>query len=405
MHKSVQPAITTAADGPDSAKTAPDASSPIVAPAAQQSTAAPHSPPVRKPSVRRVVFAVAALLALYAGSQYLSNYLAAGWYHVATDDAYVRADISNVAAKVGGYIKAFPVADNTVVTPDMVIAEIDDGDYQIALQAAQKKVESQRATIQRFDSQLRQADAAIAQARGQVAAAQADSKRADSDFVRYLELTKQKITPAQRLEQAVADRDRGRATVASAQFAVARASAAKDVLVAQQKEAAHLLDELQVQVAKAARDLSFTKVRAAVGGVFGNRSSQVGSLVQPGTRLGALIGDGSLYVEANFKETQLSAMKPGQPVAIEVDGLGGKVLHGTVVSFAPGSGSVFSVLPPENATGNFTKIVQRVPVRIALPADSRTVDVLRPGMSVVATVDTKAQPAGGPALASVQQQP
>lgn len=359
----------------------------------------------RKLPIRLIAVAAVLLGAGFAGYHYISDYLTTGWYRISTDDAYVRADISNVAAKVGGYIKAFPVADNTVVSPDTIIAEIDDGDYQIALQAAQKKAESQRATIERFDAQLRQADAAVAQARDQVNATQADSKRAEADFVRYTQLTAQKIATPQRLEQAVADRDRTRATAASAKSALVSAEAAKDVLHAQQKEAASLLDELQVQVDKANRDLSFTKVRAAVGGVFGNKSSQVGSLVQPGTRLGALIGDGSLYVEANFKETQLREMKPGQPVTIEVDALGGKVLHGVVDSFAPGSGSVFSVLPPENATGNFTKIVQRVPVRIALPADAKTFELLRPGLSAVVTVDTKYEPSKGPALASSQAKP
>ncbi len=379
--------------------TAPDATE------ASRGAAAPAHAPQRAWPVKRLALLAAVLAAGFAGYHYVSDYLSTGWYRVATDDAYVRADISNVAAKVGGYIKAFPVADNTVVTPDMVIAEIDDGDYQIALLAAQRKVDSQRSTIERFDAQLRQADAAIAQARDQVNATQADSKRAESDYVRYTQLTAQKIATPQRLEQAVADRDRTRATAASGKAALVSSEAARDVLVAQQKEAAHLLDELQVQVDKANRDLSFTKVRAAVGGVFGNKSSQVGSLVQPGTRLGALIGDGSLYVEANFKETQLRDNKPGQPVTIEVDALGGKLLHGVVDSFAPGSGSVFSVLPPENATGNFTKIVQRVPVRIELPADAKTFELLRPGLSAVVTVDTKFEPSKGPALASKQSKP
>jgi membrane fusion protein, multidrug efflux system len=355
--------------------------------------------------IKRLVLLGALLAAGFVGYRYVSDYLAVGWYHIATDDAYVRADISNVAAKVGGYIKAFPVADNSVVSADTVIAEIDDGDYQIALEAAQKKAESQRATIERFDAQLVQADATVAQARDQVSATQADSKRAEADFGRYTQLTAQKISTPQRLEQAVADRDRTRATAASASSALVSAKAAKDVLVAQQKEAARLFDELQVQVAKAQRELSFTKVRAGVGGVFGNKSSQVGSLVQPGTRLGALIGEGSLYIEANFKETQLKDIRPGQPATIEVDALGGKVLHGVVDSFAPGSGSVFSVLPPENATGNFTKIVQRVPVRIALPADAKTIELLRPGLSAVVTVDTKFEPSKGPALAAKQTKP
>jgi membrane fusion protein, multidrug efflux system len=361
------------------------------------------TPSARKPFVRRAVLGAAVLLALFAGYHYATDYLYTGWYKIATDDAYVRADISTVSSKVGGYIKAFPVTENSVVTPGTVIAEIDDGDYQLALEAAQKKSESQQATIDRFDAQLRQADASIAQARDQLDAALADSKRAQSDFERYGLLAHDKIAPMQRLEQAVADRDRTRAATASARSSLLSATAAREVLVAQQKEAAHLLAELQVQVEKAQRDLEFTKVRAAVGGVFGNKSSQVGTLIQPGTRLGALITASSLYIEANFKETQIRDMKPGQSVSVAIDALGGKILNGTVDSFAPGSGSVFSLLPPENATGNFTKIVQRVPVRIALPANAEAIELLRPGLSVVVTVDTKTGGNGGPALASAQR--
>ena len=355
--------------------------------------------PTKAGSPRKYILAAAAVIALVAGAHYGYDYISAGWYLVTTDDAYVKADITNVATKVSGFIKSFPVAENTAITPGTVIAEIDDGDYLIALNAAKTKAETQRATIARFDSQALQADAAIAQARAQLAGAEADAKRTETDFVRYAQLTRDKVATPQKLEQALADRDHAKATVASSIAALANAEAAKAVLAAQRGEAEHLLGELLVQVDKAERDLSFTKVRSSVGGVFGNRGAQVGTYVQPGTRLGALIADESLFIEANFKETQLRGLQPGQAATIEVDALGGTVLHGTVVSFAPGSGSVFSLLPPENATGNFTKIVQRIPVRIALPADQRTVNVLRPGMSVTVSVDTKAAPTGGGAVA------
>ena len=355
-----------------------------------------------KPSrLRKFILAGAVLLALFAAGRYAYGYFAAGWYRITTDDAYVQADIATISAKVGGFITAFPVAENSVVAPDTVIAVIDDGDYKLALEAATRKVETQKATIDRFDSQLSQADAAIGQAQAQLESADANDKRMEADFTRYSQLTKDKVATPQRLEQAYSDRDQARAAIANTKAALVSAQAAKTVVAAQQLEARRMLDELQVQVDKAARDLSFTQIRAGISGIFGNKSSSVGALAQPGTRLGALIADGSLYVLANFKETQIHDLKPGQPASIQVDALGGAILQGSVESFAPGSGSVFSLLPPENATGNFTKIVQRVPVRIALPADDRTVKILRPGLSVIVTVDTKAGASGGASVAAL----
>ena len=413
---SALPAKPTLVPAPASDKPADAAVAPVQAateakvPAPETKAAAPAKPA----GFRRYIIAAALILAVAAVARYATVYISTGWYHIATDDAYVKADITSIAAKVGGFIKALPVAENASVTADTVVAEIDDGDYVLALQSAKAKADTQRSTISRFDSQLAQADAgiaqanaAIAQARAQVGSSQSDVKRTEADYVRYAQLTKDKVTTPQKLEQIVSDRDKAKAALAStkaavdnAQALVGNATAAKAVLAAQQQEAAHVLDELLVQVSKAERDLSFTKVRAGVGGVLGNRGAQVGNYVQPGARLGALIADGSLYIEANFKETQLKGLKPGQPVTVDVDALGGSDLHGTIESFAPGSGSIFSLLPPENATGNFTKIVQRVPVRIALPADARTVDVLRPGMSVTVTVDTKPQASGGASVAA-----
>jgi membrane fusion protein, multidrug efflux system len=391
MSVRLMPEIMLSADGP---------TSPAAPAAAKTDPSASEKPVARPGRVRRVVLVGAVLLALLAGGKYAYDYVIGGWYNVSTDDAYVQADIATISAKVGGFITAFPVAENAVVASDTVIAVIDDGDYKLALEAAQRKVDTQKSTIDRFDSQIAQADAAAAQAQAQVDSADANDKRMEADFMRYSQLVKDKVATPQRLEQAYSDRDQARAAIANAKAALVSAQAAKAVIVAQQKEARRTLDELQVQVEKAARDLSFTEIRAGVSGVFGNKSSSVGALAQPGTRLGALIADGSLYVLANFKETQIHDLKPGQPATIQVDALGGRVLKGTIESFAPGSGSVFSLLPPENATGNFTKIVQRVPVRIALPAGDRTVSALRPGLSVIVTVDTKAGASGGSSVAA-----
>jgi membrane fusion protein, multidrug efflux system len=163
------------------------------------------------------------------------------------------------------------------------------------------------------------------------------------------------------------------------------------VLKAQQQEAARTLDELKTALAKAERDLSFTVIRAPVDGVFGNRAVQAGDYVQTGQRIASIVPLDDVYIEANFKETQLDRLRPGQPVLINVDALPEDAITGTVSSLSPASGAVFSLLPPDNATGNFTKIVQRLPVRIEVPAKVAEERLLRPGMSVIVSVDTKGE--------------
>ena len=182
----------------------------------------------------------------------------------------------------------------------------------------------------------------------------------------------------------------------SAQAALDAATANVDVLKAQQQEAARTMDELRTALAKAERDLSFTVIRAPVDGVIGNRAVQVGDYMQTGQRLASLVPLDEVYVDANFKETQLAHLRPGQKVEIDVDALPDHPIEGTVDSLAPASGAVFSLLPPDNATGNFTKIVQRLPVRIKVPADVAAQGELRPGMSVLVSVNTKADAAARP---------
>ena len=168
------------------------------------------------------------------------------------------------------------------------------------------------------------------------------------------------------------------------------AAANVDVLKGQQQEAISTLDELKTALAKAERDLSFTVIHAPIDGVIGNRAMQTGDYVQIGQRLASLVPLDEVYVNANFKETQLARLRPGQQASIAVDALPEHAIEGTVESFSPASGAVFSLLPPDNATGNFTKIVQRLPVRIRVPAAVAREGLLRPGMSVVVSVNTKA---------------
>jgi len=338
---------------------------------------------------KRVFMGVAAAAVLAAAGWFGYGYLTVGRFMVTTDDAYVRAYNTTLGAKVAGYVSEFPVEDNTKVRAGDVIARIDDGDYVLAANAARDKIGTQQATIERFDRQITAQRANVEQTQAQLVSAQAAQKRMQLEFERQRDLAGKEFASRQTLEQSVANRDQANAAVQSAQAALDSAVANVDVLQAQRKEAAGTLEELKTALAKAERDLSFTEIRAPVDGVIGNRAAQVGDFVQTGQRIAALVPLSNVFIDANFKETQLARLQPGQPVSISVDALPDEKLGGVVASVSPASGAVFSLLPPDNATGNFTKIVQRLTVRIRVPEDVAERGALRPGMSVVASVNTK----------------
>jgi membrane fusion protein (multidrug efflux system) len=353
-----------------------------------QKTGEPPSP--KKSGGRKRLMLLLVLLAIGGAAGYKGY----DWYTrtrflITTDDAYVRADLAVIAAKVSGYVSSVSVSDNQAVKAGDLLAKIDDGDYRLAVDAARRKVETQNSTIGRIAAQIAAQTPVIQQARAQLASAEADALRAASEYERANSLLRTFNATPQRVEQARADRDRTNAAVTSARAAISGATATLAVLQAQKTEAESTRAELQTALDRAERDLSFTEVRAAFDGVVGNKAVQPGQYVQTGTRLLALVPLDSAYVEANFKETQLGALKPGQRVSISVDAYSDKPIEGSVESFAPASGSQFSLLPPENATGNFTKIVQRVPVRIKVPLEVARTGLLRPGLSVVVEVHTR----------------
>jgi membrane fusion protein (multidrug efflux system) len=338
---------------------------------------------------RLALIGAAAMIALATGGWYGYHWFTIGRFIVSTDDAYVRADATTLAAKVSGYVSAIRVANNATVHAGEVIARIDDGDYKLAVDAARDKAATQQAAIKRIGEQIPAAQASVEQAKAQLASAEAAAKRWNSELARQQKLAHSQFASQQVLEQTQASRDQAFANVQNAHAAVAGATANVSVLQAQQQEAQQQLRELKTAEAKAERDLSFTVMRAPIDGVIGNRAMQVGDYVQPGQRLASLVPLTGVYIDANFKETQLAHLKPGQPASVEVDALPDKTIDGIVASVSPASGSVFSLLPPDNATGNFTKIVQRLTVRIRLPASVTDQRLLRPGMSVVASVNTK----------------
>ncbi|HEY0224645.1 MAG TPA: HlyD family secretion protein [Pseudolabrys sp.] len=331
----------------------------------------------------------AGLAVVLAAGWYGFDYLIAGRYMVSTDDAYVRADATTLAAKVSGYVASVDAPDNSYVHAGDVIARIDDGDYRLAVDAARDKVNTQKATVERIGRQIPAQQALVEQARAQLLSAQAQATRAQLELDRQQALAGKEYASLQTLEQARANRDQANAGTQGAQAGIDSAAANVEVLKAQQQEAARTLNELETALAKAERDLSFTQIRAPIDGVVGNRAAQTGDFVQVGQRFASLVPLDEVYIDANFKETQLAHLRPGQPVAVSVDALPGHEVAGEVASLSPASGSTFSLLPPDNATGNFTKIVQRIAVRIHVPGEVTAQRMLRPGMSVVVSVNTK----------------
>ena len=362
------------------------AAPPADRPAAPPQGAAPASAP--KSGKRKfVLMGFVAMLAL-AAAGYASYYLLVGRFYVSTDDAYVRANNTMLGARVAGHIAAILPGDNTLVRKGDMIFRIDDGDYKIAVDAARTKIATQEATIARIGRQVSAAVSAVEQAQANLASAEAGLKRAGLDYDRQQSLSTKGFASHATFEQSEAARDQGMAGVKAAQAANDAARDNVEVTKAQQAEAQAQLAELKTQLAKAERDLDFAYVRSPVDGTFSNRLVNAGDYIAVGQRLGNVVPLDDVFIDANFKETQLKRIRPGQPVTIKVDAYGFRKFAGTVESISPAAGSVFTLLPTDNATGNFTKIVQRLPVRIRVPKEVARQNLLRAGMSVYATVDT-----------------
>ncbi len=351
---------------------------------------APDAPAAGAPrsGKRKFVLMGVGLLLALAVAGYAGYYTLVGRFYISTDDAYVRANNTMLGARVSGHIASILPGDNTSVRAGDIVFRIDDGDYKIAVEAAASKIATQQATIDRIGRQVAALDSQVAQAKAQLVSAQAGLKRADLDYERQQALSSKGFASRATFESSEAGRDQGAAAVKAAQAAYDVAVSNVDVAKAQQAEAQAQLAELKTTLAKAERDLGFTAVRAPVNGTFSNRLVNTGDFVAVGQRLGNIVPLDDVYIDANFKETQLKRIRPGQPVTIKVDAYGMRKFSGVVDSIAAGAGSVFTLLPPDNATGNFTKIVQRVPVRIRVPKSVAKQNLLRAGMSVYAIVDT-----------------
>jgi len=335
------------------------------------------------------VLAVAVLAAIVGPWMFGSN------HRQSTNDAYVTADYTVVAPKVAGFIKEVLVEDNQQVKAGQLLATIDPRDYQAALDAAQAQLLVARAQSLDARATLERQASLIAQAEAAVKAAQAEAAFADHEVTRYSRLAEQGAGTVQNAQQARSGVDQARARLANTQAALVATRKQVDILGAQVASADGQLKRAEAGLEKARLDLSYTRITAPVDGMVGERALRVGAYVNPGARLLSVVPLARAYIVGNFQETQLTHVQPGQPVSISVDTFSGEKLHGRVESIAPATGVTFAAVKPDNATGNFTKVVQRIPVKIVFDDGQPLLERLRVGMSVEAVIDTQGDTLAG----------
>ena len=344
--------------------------------------------------LRLTALALAGALAVAAAADFGHYYLTTGRYLETTDDAYVKADSTIVAPKVSGYIADVLIADNEPVKDGQVLARIDDRDLKTALDQARADVAASEAAVKNLNAQIELQEPLIQQQAAEVDATEANLKFAREERTRYDELMKSGSGTVQRAQQTDATLRVQSAQLQQGKAGLIAANKKIEVLSTQRAQALAQLDHARAVEQQAALNLSYTQITAPVEGTVGARSLRVGQYVQAGTQLMAVVPLDAVYVVANFKETQLTHMRNGQPVELKIDSFHSIALKGRVDSLSPASGLEFALLPPDNATGNFTKIVQRVPVKIVLDDQSLN-GLLRPGMSAVPTVNTKSAAVAG----------
>ncbi|WP_414451686.1 HlyD family secretion protein [Burkholderia sp. 22PA0099] len=343
---------------------------------------------------RKMYIAAAAILIAVAVSAAIAGF-GRSLSSEATNDAYVTADYTVVAPRVAGQITGLLVEDNQVVHQGQLLAQIDDRDYRAAVASAQANVAMAKAAIDNASASIVQQQSVIEQANAALAAARASYTFARADYSRYTDLASRGAGSVQNAQQAQSRIDTARADVARSQAAVQAARQQVAVLQSVRDRAQAALEQASAALDTARLNLSWTHIVAPVDGMVGQRSVRLGAYVTAGTPLLAVVPLQRAYVVANFQETQLRSARRGQPADVRVDTFPGAVLHGTVDSLAPATGVTFAPIAPDNATGNFTKIVQRIPVKILLRPGQPELERLRVGMSVEATIRTDDSDAKG----------
>src|SRR5882724_143128 len=348
-----------------------------------------RTPGDKKFNFRKLLMAGAAVAALAGAGWYGFDYWTVGRYLVSTDDAYVKADNTTVAPKVSGYLHQVLVGDNERVTAGQTLARIDDRDFKVAFDQAKADVAAARATIASKLAQLEVQQAVIAAAEATIDVDRATLTFAVQENKRYSDLATTGYGSVQNAQQAQSRNGGAQAALARDTANLTSSQKQVDLLNAEIVQANAALARAQAIQGQAELNLGYTTITAPIDGVVGNRTLRVGQYVQAGTQLMSVVPASGAYVVANYKETQLTDVHEGQAVDIAVDMFPGQIVHGHVDSIAPASGQEFALLPPDNATGNFTKVVQRIPVKIALDTTNNAPIELRPGMSVIPTIATR----------------
>ena len=341
--------------------------------------------------LRQLLLVALSVLTLSGAGHFGWEYWTVGRFHVSTDDAYVKADNTTIAPKVCGYLSAVLVDDNEQVKAGQALARIDDRDYRVALDQSKADLDAANAAFATKQAQLTAQQSVIDAARATIAVDQANLTFAGQEDKRYSQLAATGYGSIQNAQQAASRIATARAAVARDAASLENATRQLDVLKAELAQAQATIAHDEALQRQAELNLSYTAIVSPIDGVVGNRTLRVGQYVQAGTQLMAVVPATAAYIIANYKETQLTDVRPGQPASIAIDMFPNVTFSGHVDSIAPASGQEFALLPPDNATGNFTKVVQRIPVKIVLDPGSELADELRPGMSVYPTIDTKSQ--------------
>ncbi len=348
--------------------------------------AKPASPKNRNWKKAALAVAILVMVAGEAGLGY--RWWTVGRFVESTDDAYVGGDVTVIAPKVAGFISRIEVSDNQLVHAGDLLLKLDDRDYAAGLAKAEAAVAIQKAALTNLEATRELQEAVIAQAQATIAAADAEVVRTRDDQARMRRLLDGSAVSIQESQKADAEYKEAVAQGEKARAGLLATQRQLVVIDSQRQQTQAALDQAAAERDLARLNLSYTELRAPMDGIVGNRSAQVGAYATTGSQLISLVPARGLWIDANFKESQLARICPGSPAMVKVDSIPGRTFRGRVLSVAPATGAQFSVLPPENATGNFTKIVQRVAVRIVLEEEAETGGRLRPGLSVVARVDT-----------------
>ncbi len=354
-----------------------------------------HAAAPPKTGLRRFILPGLIAAGIVAALAFGLNWLFVGRFMETTNDAFLKADAMVVAPRVGGYVSEVLVTANQDVVPGQLLVRIENDTYKAQVARAQADLDAAEADIRRLQAEIAHQQSILEQARAAADVAAAKAAYAGREASRYGQLSETGAVSHQQVDQTRTMSGQTSAELAEAQAAVTSADRAVDVLKAQAGQGESRREAANAALQSAKLDLAATELRSRIKGRVGDKTVSVGQYVTAGTRLMSVMPLQDVYLEANFKETQLGRLKVGQPVDIRVDALPGVVVPGRVESWSPGTGAQFALLPPENATGNFTKIVQRVPVRIRVEGDPAVKAALLPGLSVTATVDTRDKADGG----------